>query len=118
MIFRRRAGAVAADATPGSRVPARAVLEGSLAGVADLAVEGRIAGDVDASGMVTIGAGAEIDGAVRARVVVVAGRVIGPVVGHERIEILAGGSVDGDLTSPHVAVADGADLHGKVDVRR
>jgi cytoskeletal protein CcmA (bactofilin family) len=118
MIFRRKADAAPAEAPRSSRLPAHAVLEGALAGVVDLAVHGRIVGDVEASGVVTVAAGAEIGGTVHARSVVVAGKVSGPVVADEKVEILPGGSVDGDLTSPHVVIADGADLHGKVDVRR
>jgi cytoskeletal protein CcmA (bactofilin family) len=120
MIFRRRqAPAGPPELVPPfspSFLPAGARLRGNLTGIDDLAVSGRLAGNVIARGQVTIGAGAEVEGSVAGRVVVVKGSVKGPVRGEERIELLAGGSVEGDLASPHVVVADGAKLHGKVDV--
>jgi cytoskeletal protein CcmA (bactofilin family) len=116
MIFRRRSENAPAEGPPLSRVPCGAELRGTLCAAADLAIDGRVVGDVEVRGEVTIGAAAEVEGTVHARFVRVAGKVTGPVVAEERVEILPGGSVSGDLTSPHVVVSDGADLHGKVDV--
>src|SRR6187402_2624995 len=118
MKFRLRTDAAAAGELLPSRVPAGAELTGSLSGIVDLTVVGRFVGDIEATGVVTVRAGAEVEGTVHARAVVVAGKVTGPVVADERIEIVAGGSVAGDVTSPHVVIADGADLHGTVDVLR
>jgi cytoskeletal protein CcmA (bactofilin family) len=119
MLFRRRSAASVNAARPGpSRVAAGAELRGQLDVPGDLVVGGRVVGDVEAGGSVTVPAGGEVQGTVHARIVSVAGRVTGPVVADERIEIVAGGAIDGDLTSPHVVVADGAGLHGKVDVVR
>lgn len=116
MTFFRGAGSRTADVSASSRIPADARLEGALAVAADLLVEGRIVGDVEAGGSVTVAVRAEVEGTVHARTVVVAGSVRGPVVADERIEVRPGGAVSGDLTSPHVVLADGAELHGKVDV--
>ena len=49
MMFHRQPDAAPAGAVAPSRVPAGAVLEGSLSGVADLAIEGRIVGEMKGS---------------------------------------------------------------------
>jgi cytoskeletal protein CcmA (bactofilin family) len=123
MLFRRKR--VVADpknvfgVIPGSSiVPAFAELVGQLEGARDLSIAGRLVGDVRAPGELVVTASGVVEGAVEARAVRIAGRVTGPVLGEERVEVAAGGIVEGDISSAHVVLADGAVLHGQVDVLR
>ena len=49
---------------------------------------------------------------------IVLGEVNGNVTASEKVDIRDGGSVDGDITSPRVAIAEGAHFRGSVDMQR
>ena len=51
-----------------------------------------------------------------AKAVVVLGEVIGNVSASEKVDIRENGSVEGDITSPRVAIAEGAHFRGSVDM--
>jgi cytoskeletal protein CcmA (bactofilin family) len=51
-----------------------------------------------------------------AKAVVVLGEVIGNVSASEKVDIRENGSVEGDITSPRVAIAEGAHFRGRVDM--
>jgi cytoskeletal protein CcmA (bactofilin family) len=53
-----------------------------------------------------------------AKAVIVLGVVIGNVTASEKVDIRDNGSVDGDITSPRVAIAEGAHFRGSVDMQR
>ena len=53
-----------------------------------------------------------------AKAVIVLGEVIGNVTASEKVDIRDNGSVDGDLTSPRVAIAEGAHFRGSIDMQR
>ena len=121
MLFRRKpADTEAKDSFAlnpfASRLPADSVLEGRLDVAEDLVIAGRLVGDVQVGGELTVLAGGYVEGAVEAKVVRIAGHVKGPVIGSERVEVAPGGIVTGDIASAHVVLADGAVLHGQVDV--
>jgi len=50
--------------------------------------------------------------------VIVLGEVVGNVTASEKVDIRDNGSVDGDITSPRVAIAEGAHFRGSVDMQR
>jgi cytoskeletal protein CcmA (bactofilin family) len=50
--------------------------------------------------------------------VIVLGEVTGNVTASEKVDIRDNGSVDGDITSPRVAIAEGAHYRGSVDMQR
>ena len=53
-----------------------------------------------------------------AKAVIVLGEVTGNVTASEKVDIRDNGSVDGDITSPRVAIAEGAHFRGSVDMQR
>ena len=53
-----------------------------------------------------------------AKAVIVLGEVSGNVTASEKVDIRDNGSVDGDITSPRVAIAEGAHFRGSVDMQR
>ena len=101
---------------PTSWIAAGTELRGNLTCGSDLHLEGRCTGEIVVRGGVTIGAGACLEGPLRARTVAVSGEVHGPVQAEEWIEVRRGGSVAGDLSSACVVLAEGSDLHGRIDV--
>jgi cytoskeletal protein CcmA (bactofilin family) len=85
---------------------------GKLLGRGDVRIEGRFDGDIDISGVLTIGAFADVRAAIKAVSVSVAGKIIGNVEATTLVEVHAGGLIDGDVNAPHVTVDHGGKIVG------
>jgi cytoskeletal protein CcmA (bactofilin family) len=95
------------------------IIKGELSGSEDLTLCGQMEGSVLLPDhTLTIGPRADIKAEVVAKAVVILGTITGPVAATERVEIGATGSVTGDITSPRLAIADGAHFCGKVEMNR
>jgi cytoskeletal protein CcmA (bactofilin family) len=95
------------------------VIKGELEGSEDLTIEGRIEGTIRLKDHVlTIGPNARINAQVFAKSVVVVGTVRGNMTASEKVDIRHGASVDGDVVSPRVAIAEGAQFQGTVDMKQ
>ena len=95
------------------------LIKGELTGSEDLKIEGRIEGKIELrQHTVTIGEHATIQAEVSAKEVVVLGHVTGNISASERIEICEQGVVEGDMVSPAVAIANGAQFRGGIDMPR
>jgi cytoskeletal protein CcmA (bactofilin family) len=95
-------------------VGARARIVGDISGDEDIAIHGRVEGNVDVPRRVVVAQGGEMKGDIHARSVVVGGRVQGQVRADERAELLASASVQGNVSAPKVVIAEGAQLQGNV----
>jgi cytoskeletal protein CcmA (bactofilin family) len=95
------------------------VIKGELSGSEDLTIEGHVEGRIELrDNVLTIGPNGKIRAEVFAKAVVVLGEVVGNVTASEKVDIRDNGSVDGDITSPRVAIAEGAHFRGSVDMQR
>jgi len=96
------------------------VIKGDLSASEDLTLYGKMEGSVTLHGghTLTIGRGADIHAAIDAKSVVIHGAVTGNVTAREKIDIQTTGSVAGDVSSPRLAIADGASIRGKVNVEQ
>jgi cytoskeletal protein CcmA (bactofilin family) len=96
------------------------VIKGDLSASEDLTLYGKMEGSVTLHGghTLTIGRHADIRAAIDAKAVVIQGAVTGNVTAREKVEIQTTGSVAGDVSSPRLAIADGASISGKVHVNR
>jgi len=93
------------------------VIKGELNGSEDLTIEGQVEGKIELKDHVlTIGPNGKIKAELFAKSVVVLGEVIGNVSASEKVDIRENGSVEGDITSPRVAIAEGAHFRGSVDM--
>jgi cytoskeletal protein CcmA (bactofilin family) len=93
------------------------VIKGELNGSEDLTIEGHVEGKIELRDHVlTIGPNGKIKAELFAKSVVVLGEVIGNVSASEKVDIRENGSVEGDITSPRVAIAEGAHFRGSVDM--
>ena len=94
------------------------VIKGDLSASEDLTLYGKMEGTVTLHGghTLTIGRHADIHAAIDAKAVVIQGAVTGNVTAREKVEIHTTGSVAGDVSSPRLAIADGASIRGKVHV--
>ena len=94
------------------------VIKGELNGSEDLTVEGHVEGKIELRDHVlTIGPNGKIKAELFAKAIVVLGEVIGNVTATEKVDIRENGSVEGDITSPRVAIAEGAHFRGSVDMQ-
>jgi len=95
------------------------VIKGELSASEDLTLYGKMEGSVTLHGghTLTIGRHADIRAAIDAKAVVIQGTVTGNVTAREKVEIQTTGSVAGDVSSPRLAIADGASIKGKVHVQ-
>jgi cytoskeletal protein CcmA (bactofilin family) len=94
-------------------------IKGELSGSEDLTIEGNVEGKIELNeNILTIGPNGKINAEVFAKAVIVLGVVVGNVTASEKVDIRDNGSVDGDITSPRVAIAEGAHFRGSVDMQR
>lgn len=108
-----RAASSAAPVTIGASV----VIKGELSAKEDLTISGRVEGKVEVrEHVVRVGREAKVNAEINARAVIVEGTVTGNINATERIELLEHGSVEGDITSPKIAMAEGAEFRGKIDM--
>jgi cytoskeletal protein CcmA (bactofilin family) len=95
------------------------IIKGDLTGSEDLTIEGQVEGKIELrQNILTIGANGKIKAQIFAKIVIVQGEVQGNITATERIDIRDNGSVDGDLSSPRIAIADGAHFRGSIDMQR
>ena len=94
-------------------------ISGTVRSEEPLAIAGKIKGEVLASDHeVTLEAGADVDGAVMARSIIVHGSYTGRLVAKETVRLRSGASVKADISAPRFALEDGAIFNGKVDPAR
>ena len=114
----------AADGKPAGRLimnlGTSIVIKGDLIASEDLTIYGKMEGTVTLEGghTLTIGRHADIKAAIDAKAVVIQGTVTGNVTAREKVEIQTTGSVAGDVSSPRLAIADGASIKGKVHIQQ
>lgn len=94
-------------------------ITGELSASEDLTLYGQMSGTITLTDhTLTVGPRANIKASISAKSVVVLGDVTGNITAGERIDIRATGSVVGDIKSPHLLMAEGGLLKGKVDMPR
>lgn len=92
-------------------------IKGSLSGDEDVFVEGRVEGKIELSQhSITIGPRGRIKADIRGRSIVVMGEVEGNLNGSEQIILRQSSKVRGNLVAPRVALEDGSDFKGGIDM--
>lgn len=87
---------------------------GALSGQEHYVVHGRVQGNGDIDGALLIGPDGVWIGDITADNVVVKGRVQGNIHARFKLELRPSARIRGDLTSPLIAIAEGAVLEGRV----
>ena len=92
------------------------VFKGELVSSEDMSIDGRVEGTVEVRDhTLTIGPDAEIHADISAKTIMIHGAVTGSIKASDKVDIRETGKIDGDITAPRVAMAEGADLHGRID---
>lgn len=112
--FRRRI----TDSVPGpaTYIAAGSRINGSLSGTGSYVICGRIDGDCDIDGIVTLAEGGQWVGTLKATDIIVAGSIDGDVIAANRVEISGSAHVSGSLSGLSIAVAEGAVIQGGINV--
>jgi cytoskeletal protein CcmA (bactofilin family) len=93
------------------------VIKGEVFGEEDLFIAGRVEGHVRLNGCtLTLAPDSQIVGDVHAGTIVAAGHLEGRISAADRLEVRATAALQGELTTPSLHIADGAQVHGRVQM--
>jgi len=95
------------------------VIKGEVSGSEDLTIEGQVEGKIHMRDHnINIAQSGRVNAEIHAKGVVIYGEVNGNVFADDKIEIAETGRLVGDLSSPRIAISDGAQFRGSVDMSR
>jgi cytoskeletal protein CcmA (bactofilin family) len=78
----------------------------------DLIIDGKIEGEVNSDGNLTVGENARVKGEIKTKSVVVFGKVEGNITVTERCELKANAELHGDISAGTLAIEEGAQFMG------
>jgi cytoskeletal protein CcmA (bactofilin family) len=92
------------------------VFKGELVSSEDMSIDGRVEGmiDVREHGL-TIGPDADIHANITAKTITIYGSVKGSIKAGGKVDIRETGTVHGDIAAPRIVIAEGAEIHGRID---
>ncbi len=103
-------------ATQAAGIGKSVVIKGDVIGSEDLTIDGRVEGRIELRDhSLLIGPNATVQAQVVARTITIMGTVTGNITASDKVDIRNVGSVEGDIEAPKVAMADGAQLYGRID---
>ncbi|MCW1886129.1 polymer-forming cytoskeletal protein [Luteolibacter flavescens] len=117
--------AAAAASVPAAAAPQRPVgpsrnvlssdvdIKGTVKFTNDLVVDGRIEGEIQSDGNLTVGENARLKAEIKTGTVVVYGKVHGNIVANDRVELKASAEVVGDIKAKTLSIEPGAIFVGK-----
>ena len=91
-------------------------IKGTVKFTNDLVVDGRIEGEIQSDGNLTVGENARLKAEIKTGTVVVYGKVHGNIVASDRVELKATAEVVGDIKAKTLAIEPGAIFVGKSNV--
>jgi cytoskeletal protein CcmA (bactofilin family) len=91
-------------------------IKGNLKFTGELLFEGKLDGEIQTEGALTLGDGAVITGNINAQSVVVRGKVTGNINAKEKIEIKAKAELFGDIRATKLVIEEGVTYVGKTEV--
>jgi cytoskeletal protein CcmA (bactofilin family) len=109
-------GQPAPPRSTGSFLDASSTFEGVIHSNEPLRLDGRVKGEIHCKDSVVIGESARIEATIRAEVVAVAGEVRGEVYAARKITLGATARMVGNLTTPAIAIEEGAELVGRAQI--
>jgi len=92
-------------------------IKGDLTGEEDLSIEGRLEGRIESRRhSVTVGKNGRIKGDIYGKLITVEGTVEGNLYGEEQLIVRHSGTVRGNIVSPRIALEDGSNFKGSIDM--
>jgi cytoskeletal protein CcmA (bactofilin family) len=100
-------------AGPGTIIGSNVVLTGILRDAGDIAIHGKIEGEISSERSVVVGETAEIKGPITGQIITVAGVVRGSIEAEQKLELLPTGKVYGSISARDLIIRSGAIFIGK-----
>jgi len=91
-------------------------IKGSIKFLNELTVDGKVEGEINSAGILTVGENSEIKGEIKTKSVTVLGKVHGNITVEDRCELKARAVLFGDLKATRLVIEDGATFVGKSEV--
>jgi cytoskeletal protein CcmA (bactofilin family) len=92
-------------------------LKGELNVKGTLRIDGTVEGRLDAD-YVILSETAEVKGEIKAKKILIGGKMDGNVRAQELVEIKSKGKVLGDIFTPKLAIIEGGEFNGKVEMKK
>ena len=91
-------------------------IKGSIKFQKELLIDGKVEGDINSDGVLTIGENADIRGEIKTKSITVYGKVHGNITVAERAELKSKCTLQGDLKAARLVIEEGATFIGKSEV--
>jgi cytoskeletal protein CcmA (bactofilin family) len=91
-------------------------IKGSIKFQKELLIDGKVEGDINSDGVLTIGENADIHGEIKTKSITVYGKVHGNITVTERCELKSKCILQGDLKAARLIIEEGATFIGKSEV--
>jgi cytoskeletal protein CcmA (bactofilin family) len=91
-------------------------IKGSIKFQKELLIDGKVEGEINSEGVLTIGEHADIRGEIKTKSIVVFGKVQGNITVNERCELKSKCTLQGDLKAARLIIEEGATFIGKSEV--
>lgn len=88
-------------------------IEGKISSEGNVRIDGKVIGDVNINGNLTLGEGAEIKGEVKAKSLIVSGKVEGTIDVTDKLTLEPKSFVKGDIITKVLVIEEGAMFDGK-----
>jgi cytoskeletal protein CcmA (bactofilin family) len=88
-------------------------LTGTCSFNGSVVINGRVEGEIQATGTLTVGRAGRVEARLHAPVVIIEGEVVGSIVATERIELREQARVRGDLETPALIIEESALFEGQ-----
>src|SRR3984957_5209306 len=91
-------------------------IKGSIKFQKELLIDGKVEGEINSEGVLTIGENADIRGEIKTKSITVFGKVQGNITVSERCELKSKCTLQGDLKAARLIIEEGATFIGKSEV--
>ena len=91
-------------------------IKGNLKFSGELLLEGKLEGEVNAEGVLTLGEGGAVNGNISASTVIIRGKVNGNVVAKDKVELKSKAEVFGDVRASKLSIEEGVTFVGRTEV--
>src|ERR671930_257916 len=91
-------------------------IKGSIKFQKELLIDGKVEGEINSDGVLTVGENAEIRGEIKTKSITVYGKVQGNITVAERCELKSKCVLQGDLKAARLVIEEGATFIGKSEV--
>ena len=91
-------------------------IKGSIKFQKELLIDGKVEGDINSDGVLTVGENAEIRGEIKTKSITVYGKVHGNITVAERCELKSKCTLQGDLKAARLIIEEGATFIGNSEV--